>query len=85
MLVLTLAHSTLTHRLGEWSDAAQASITTSRAVLDAILLRKTSVPEAMTTGALAVEGNASKLALLFGLLDQPASMMFDILTPGEGR
>ena len=84
-LVLTLEHSTLTHRLGEWSDAAQASITTTRATLDAIMLRKITVPEAMASGTFGIEGNASKLALLFSLFDQPGSMMFDILTPGEGR
>jgi alkyl sulfatase BDS1-like metallo-beta-lactamase superfamily hydrolase len=84
-LVLTLEHSTLTHRLGEWSDAAEASITTTRAVLDAVVLRKTTAPEAMASGAIRIEGDPARFALLFGLLDQPGGMMFDILTPGDGR
>jgi alkyl sulfatase BDS1-like metallo-beta-lactamase superfamily hydrolase len=84
-LVLTLEHSTLTHRLGEWSDAAEASITTTRAVLDAVVLRKTTAPEAMASGAIRIEGDPTRFALLFGLLDQPGGMMFDILTPGDGR
>ena len=84
-LVLTLEHSTLSHRLGEWSDAAQASVTTTRATLDAIVLRKTTAPEALASGALKIEGDPSRFALLFALLDQPGGMMFDILTPGEGR
>jgi alkyl sulfatase BDS1-like metallo-beta-lactamase superfamily hydrolase len=84
-LVLTLEHSTLTHRLGEWSDTAEASIITTRAVLDAVVLRKITVPEAMASGAIRIEGDPARFALLFGLLDQPGSMMFDILTPGEGR
>ncbi len=84
-LVLTLKHSTLSHRLGEWSDTAQASVTTTRATLDAIVLRKTTAPDAFASGALKIEGDPSRFALLFGLLDQPGGMMFDILTPGEGR
>jgi alkyl sulfatase BDS1-like metallo-beta-lactamase superfamily hydrolase len=84
-LVLTLEHSTLTHRLGEWSDTAQASITTTRATLDAVVLRKTTAPEAVVSGALKIKGDPSKLALLFGMLDQPGGIMFDILTPGDRR
>ena len=84
-LVLTLKHCTLTHRLGEWSKQAAASITTSRATLDAIVLRKTTAPEAIMSGALKIEGDPSRFAALFGMLDQPAGFMFDILTPGEGR
>jgi alkyl sulfatase BDS1-like metallo-beta-lactamase superfamily hydrolase len=85
MLVLALEHSTLTHRLGECSDRAQASITTNRVTLDAVVLRKTTVPEAVVSGALKIEGDPSKLALLFGMLDQLGGIMFDILTPGDRR
>jgi alkyl sulfatase BDS1-like metallo-beta-lactamase superfamily hydrolase len=83
-LVLTLLHSTLTHRLGV-SGAAAASVTTTRATLDAILLQKLKIPEALTSGVLRIEGDASRLAALFGMFDPPSSLMFDILTPGEGR
>jgi hypothetical protein len=37
------------------------------------------------SGALKVAGDPSKFALLFGMLDQPGTLMFDVLTPGEGR
>ena len=84
-LVLTLKHSTLTHRLGEWSDTASTSIITTRAVLDSIVLRKTTPPDAIASGALRIEGDPSRLAALFGMLEQPAGFMFDILTPGAGR
>jgi alkyl sulfatase BDS1-like metallo-beta-lactamase superfamily hydrolase len=84
-LVLTLKHCTLTHRLGEWSDGATASITTSRATLDAIVLRKTTAPDAIVSGALRIDGDPSRFASLFGMLDQPTGFMFDVLTPGEGR
>jgi alkyl sulfatase BDS1-like metallo-beta-lactamase superfamily hydrolase len=49
------------------------------------VLGKTTMQEAIATGGLTVEGDASRLAVLFGALDQAAGMMFDILTPGEGR
>jgi alkyl sulfatase BDS1-like metallo-beta-lactamase superfamily hydrolase len=84
-LVLTLKNCTLSHRMGERLDTAAASVTTTRATLDALVLRQTTAPQALMSGALEVEGDAAKLALLFGMLDPPGSMMFDILTPGEGR
>jgi hypothetical protein len=39
----------------------------------------------LTSGALKIDGDPSRLAALFGMLDQPSTLMFDILTPGEGR
>jgi alkyl sulfatase BDS1-like metallo-beta-lactamase superfamily hydrolase len=84
-LVQTLQHCTLTHRMGEWSAKAAASVTTGRATLDAIVAQKTKVAEALATGALKIEGDGSCVALLFGMLDQPSGMMFDIVTPGNGR
>ncbi len=84
-MVLTLKNCTLSHRMGERSENAVAQVTTTRATLDALVLRKTTAPEALMSGALKIEGDPSKFALLFGMLDQPGTLMFDILTPGEGR
>ena len=84
-MVLTLKHSTLSHRLGERSDTASASVTTARATLDAIVLRKLTPPEALSSGALRIEGDPASLIHLFGVLDPPGELMFDILTPGLGR
>lgn len=84
-MVLTLKHCTLTHRMGELSDQPTASVTTTRATLDALVLGKATPPEAMASGALRIAGDPSKFALLFDMLDRPGAMMFDILTPGEGR
>jgi alkyl sulfatase BDS1-like metallo-beta-lactamase superfamily hydrolase len=84
-LVLTLKNCTLSHRLGEWSDAAVASITTTRGTLDAIVLGKLTAPDALASGALKIEGDPSRLEALFAMFEQPAGLMFDILTPGEGR
>jgi hypothetical protein len=34
---------------------------------------------------LKITGDGSKLAALFAMFDAPSGLMFDILTPGEGR
>ena len=41
--------------------------------------------EASPDGALKVDGDVSRFAALFAMLDQPPGLMFDVLTPGEGR
>jgi alkyl sulfatase BDS1-like metallo-beta-lactamase superfamily hydrolase len=85
-LALTLKHSTLTYRLGEWSDKATASVVTTRDTLDAMVLGKLTAPQAMQAGKLTIEGDPSRLALLFTVVElAPNPLMFDILTPGEGR
>ena len=84
-LAQTLKHCTLTHRLGEWSDRAAVSITTTRAALDQVILGRTKMQDALGSGEIRIEGDASRLAALYGMLDQPTGLMFEILTPGEGR
>ncbi|WIM13405.1 alkyl sulfatase dimerization domain-containing protein [Enhydrobacter sp.] len=84
-LALTLRHGTLTHRLGSSARNATASITTTRATLDAIILGRLTPADALASGALRVEGEAGQAAALLAMLDPPSPMMFDILTPGEGR
>jgi len=71
--------------MGDSADKAGAWITTSRVTLDAIALRKLMPPDAIASGALKVEGDLALLATLFAMLDPPGGMMFDVLTPGEGR
>jgi alkyl sulfatase BDS1-like metallo-beta-lactamase superfamily hydrolase len=84
-LVLTLSHCTLSHRMGERSDTAAASIITTRGTLDAIVLGKLTASDALASGALKIEGDPSRLVALFAMFEQPAGLMFDVLTPGEGR
>lgn len=83
-LTMTLKHSTLTHREGQ-SSVANVSIVTTRATLDAIIMRKLAAPEAVASGALRFEGDVSCVVQLFGALDPPSDPMFEILTPGAGR
>ena len=84
-LVLTLKHSTLTHRMGEIAANADVSVTTTRATMDAIVMRKLTIPDALASGALQLQGEIQKLGALFAMMDPPAGIMFEILTPGEGR
>lgn len=84
-LVLTLKHCTLTHRMGETAANADVSVTTTRATMDQIVMRKLTIPDALASGALKLEGEIPKLGALFAMMDPPAGMMFEILTPGEGR
>jgi alkyl sulfatase BDS1-like metallo-beta-lactamase superfamily hydrolase len=84
-LAQTLKHCTMSHRMGEQAPNAAATVITTRATLDAIVLRKLLAPDAMASGAIKVEGDLGVLTQLFAMLDQPGGLMFDILTPGEGR
>jgi alkyl sulfatase BDS1-like metallo-beta-lactamase superfamily hydrolase len=84
-MALTLRHCTLSHRMGETVDKPAAWVTTSRATLDAIVLRKLLAPDALASGALKVEGDLAQFVALFAMLDQPGGMMFDVLMPGESR
>lgn len=84
-MTLTLKHCTLTHRMGESAGHADASVATTRATMDAIVLRKMTIPDALASGALKVDGDIARLGALFAMIDEPQGMMFDVLTPGEGR
>jgi hypothetical protein len=53
--------------------------------MDQIVLRKITIPDALASGALKLDGEIPKLGALFAMMDPPAGMMFEILTPGEGR
>jgi len=85
LLALTLKHSTLTHRLGEHDKAAATLIMTTREALDALVMQKSTVEEALASGDFQIEGNPSWFILLFSMFDQEPEIMFDVLTPGDGR
>ena len=60
-------------------------VTTTRVTFDGVIARKLQPAEALTSGALRIEGDAQCLAQLFATLDPPSDPMFEILTPGAGR
>ena len=78
--VTTLENGVLTHRAGARADGADASIAVSRRVLIRILLGAVSADDAVASGDLRIDGDASRLAVLFGLLDTP-DPDFAIVTP----
>jgi alkyl sulfatase BDS1-like metallo-beta-lactamase superfamily hydrolase len=82
--VLTLENSALTHRIGPASAAADASLTLTRATLDAVALRQLSFADAVTSGRIAITGDATKPAELLSLLDA-FEPRFAIVTPRESH
>ncbi len=78
--VLNLENSALTHTSGKLSDNADASVTLTRAALDAITLKQRTFLGSVLTGDVSVSGNPLKLRELFGLLDE-FSPGFEIVEP----
>jgi len=65
---------------GRIADDAQATITTTRESLDSLILQETDPMEALSSGAIAVEGDGMALAGFLGLLEEP-DPRFPIVTP----
>ncbi len=78
--VLTLENCALTHREGAQAEAADASFTLARALLDEVIAKQTSFPEAIAAGKVEVRGNGMKLAELMALMDE-FPRMFEIVEP----
>lgn len=64
-----LQNSTLTWLPERQSDQADASITLSRATLNAILAKQNSFPAAIKAGEIGIQGNPQKFFELMGLMD----------------
>jgi alkyl sulfatase BDS1-like metallo-beta-lactamase superfamily hydrolase len=69
--------------MGKALPAADISVETTRAVLEAIAQRPRSVGEAIASGACRVTGDAAGFEALFAMLDEFA-LMFNIVAP-DGR
>ena len=78
--VMNLENSALTHTSGKLSDKADASVTLTRAALDAITLKQRTFLGSVLTGDVSVGGNPLKLRELFGLLDE-FSTGFEVVEP----
>ena len=78
--VLNLENSALTYSEGARSEKADASFTLARALLDEVIAKQTSFPEAVAAGKVKFTGNAMKLAELMGLMDE-FPRMFEIVEP----
>ena len=78
--VMNLENSALTHTAGKLSDKADASVTLTRAALDAITLKQKTFAESVAAGAVSLGGDPLKLRELFGMLDE-FSTGFEIVEP----
>src|SRR5215472_15010894 len=77
---LNLENSALTYTEGVQSEEADASFTLKRELLDEVIAKQTSFPEAVAAGKVKFTGNAMKLAELMGLMDE-FPRMFEIVEP----
>lgn len=78
-LALNLENSTLTHMPGPAANATLV-VTTTRPVLDSLMVRQSTVAQCLENGGLKVQGDTKVLENLFDMLDD-FPLMFDILTP----
>jgi alkyl sulfatase BDS1-like metallo-beta-lactamase superfamily hydrolase len=77
--VLTLENSALTHIAGQQPEA-DATVTLSRATLDAVTLKDTSFPAAVLAGKVKIDGDRAKLGELLSMLDT-FEPMFPVVEP----
>jgi alkyl sulfatase BDS1-like metallo-beta-lactamase superfamily hydrolase len=78
--VLNLENSALTYSEGAQAPDADASFTLARGMLDRVIAKQTSFPEAVAAGKIKVAGNPMRLAELMGLMDE-FPRMFEIVEP----
>lgn len=79
---LNLEHGALTYLAGRNADDADLSVTLDRASFDRILTQQSSLRAAITAGLVHIDGDASRLADVFGQLEEFPSN-FPIVTPRE--
>ncbi len=78
--VLTVENGVLNHAKGKQSAQADATLTTTRAALDEVLLGEASMTDKVSAGEAAIEGDAGKLVEFLSLLDA-FEFWFNIVTP----
>ncbi|MCP4739174.1 MAG: MBL fold metallo-hydrolase, partial [Bosea sp.] len=78
--VLNLENSALTYIEGAQAPDADAGFTLARGVLDEVIAKLTTFPEAVGAGKIKVTGNPLRLAELMMLMDE-FPRMFEIVEP----
>jgi alkyl sulfatase BDS1-like metallo-beta-lactamase superfamily hydrolase len=78
--VLNLENSALTYAAGAQSRDADAGFTLPRGVLDEVIAKLTTFPDAVSSGRIKVAGDATRLAELMALMDE-FPRMFEIVEP----
>jgi alkyl sulfatase BDS1-like metallo-beta-lactamase superfamily hydrolase len=77
---LTLENCALTYAEGTQASNADASFTLPRSLLDEVIAKKATFPEAMAAGEITFTGNPMKLGELMALMDE-FPRMFEIVEP----
>jgi alkyl sulfatase BDS1-like metallo-beta-lactamase superfamily hydrolase len=78
--VLNLENSALTYAAGAQAPDADAAFTLARGVLDEVIAKQTTFPEAVAAGKIKVAGDAMRLGELMALMDE-FPRMFEIVEP----
>ena len=65
---------------GKQADQADATLTTTRAVLDQVLLGEATMADKLAAGEATIEGNPAKLVEFLSLMDS-FEFWFNIVTP----
>jgi alkyl sulfatase BDS1-like metallo-beta-lactamase superfamily hydrolase len=82
--VLNLENCALTYLADRQGDPADAAVTLERAVLNRLVLREVTFADAVQRGLVRIEGQATKVAELFGLLDD-FTPTFEVVEPARER
>src|SRR5450631_735956 len=78
--VLTLENCALTYIANAQAAAADAGFTLARGMLDEVIAKQTTFPEAVASGKIKVSGDAMRLGELMALMDE-FPRMFEIVEP----
>lgn len=78
----TLSNSALTYLADRASDHADATVTLEREALTQLILHQVTLADAVQQGAIAVEGDVTRVTELFGLFDDFAPM-FEVVEPKQ--
>ena len=80
LYLLVVENGVLNYTLGKQSADADATLTTTREVLDKVLLGEATMADVLTAGEATIEGNPAKLVEFLSLLDT-FEFWFNIVTP----
>lgn len=80
VVALHVGASVLFPSVGQKLDKPTATLTTTRATFDGLILQTTDIGEAIQSGALKFDGDPTVIGAMFGALDKP-EMTFNIVTP----
>ncbi len=78
--VLRIEHGVLNYAKGRQADDADATLTTTRVVLDAVVLGEATMADKLATGQARIEGDPAKLVEFLSMLDT-FEFWFNIVTP----